>query len=97
MTTLDKVRALFEEGATMETVENTYRPVLNGSKRRLTSVGRTVFSYEVLDGAHAGEKGRSEFPKRARDVVSLTDDTVTYKLGLPASAKGDHTVTLRKV
>jgi len=90
MATIDRVRAILAADTVVRTVENTYRPVLNGTRRRIEKCGATVFTYEVLDGKQVGERGRSEFPK-ARDVVEVTDERVTWRLG-----RDDHTVTFER-
>jgi hypothetical protein len=92
VSTVERVKLLFSEGVVLETVSNTYRPVLDGSTRRVTKVGASYFDYVMLDGEQAGENGHSYFPKRASDVVSVSDDEVTYKL-----SRDGHTVTLRVV
>jgi hypothetical protein len=100
MRTVEKVRALFSEGAVLECVENTYRPELNGSRRRIDKLGKTFADCTTLDGPDAGKPGGfyMSLPSRAGDVVELTDDTVTYRLDGPAANDGaEHTVTLRVV
>lgn len=90
MTTLERVRALFPVGAVVECVENTYIPRRNGTVRTVTKAGKSY-----CDCTMDGKPYRMSLPGRAGDVLELTDDTVTFKLGGPARTKGDHTVTYR--
>lgn len=91
MRKLDQVRALFEPGTVLVTVRNTYRPELDGTRRRVRSLGRTVYSCDILDGPTAGRAFRGVLPARARDVLAVDTSEVTFRLG-----RGDHTVTLRR-
>jgi hypothetical protein len=92
MTTLDKVRALFPLGAEVECVDNTYRPELNGTSRRITRVQKQRLGVEVLSGPGVGEPFDMVLPSRARDVIELTADRVKYRLG-----RGEHTATYRVI
>jgi hypothetical protein len=94
MKTLDAVRTLFPRGATVEVIENTYRPVLNGSTRRVTGVRKSSLDVEILSGHGVGKPGRftMALPARAGDVLSLSDDTVTFRIG-----RGEHTCTFRVI
>ena len=91
MRTLDQVKAVLSEGAVIRTVENTYRPELNGTRRRVTKLGRTYFRYEMLDGEQVGTVGYTNLPL-ARDVLEVTDEQVTFRLAV----RPGHTVTLRR-
>ena len=93
MRTLDQVRALFEDGAVVECVENTYRPELNGTRRRIDKLGKSYADCTPLDGPDAGKSCgfRMALPTRARDVLAVSADAVTFRLG-----RDDHTVTLRR-
>jgi hypothetical protein len=94
MRTLEEVRELFPLGAVVECVENTYRPVLNGSTRRVTGVRKSSLDVELLSGHDAGKPGGfvMALPARAGDVLSLSDDTVTFRIG-----RGEHTCTFRVI
>jgi len=94
MKTLDAVRALFPLGATVEVIENTYRPVLNGSTRRVTGVRKSSLDVELLSGHDAGRPGGfvMALPARADDVLSLSQDTVTFRIG-----REGHTCTFRVI
>lgn len=93
MRTLEEVRELFPIGAVIECVENTYRPVLNGSRRRVTGVRKSSLDVEVLSGHGAGKPGFvMALPARAGEVLSLCYDTVTFRIG-----RGEHTCTFRVI
>jgi hypothetical protein len=94
MRTLDAVRALFPLGATVEVIENTYRPVLNGSTRRVIGMRKSSLDVELLSGHDTGKPGGfvMALPARAGDVLSLSDDTVTFRIG-----RGEHTCTFRVI
>jgi hypothetical protein len=80
---LDHVRSMFPLGATIECVNNTIRPQLNGSTRRVTRVLRSRLQVEVLTGPEAGEKEfHMTLPARAGDVIALDGDTVTIRAGI---------------
>jgi hypothetical protein len=89
MTTLDRVRALFAEGDVVRCIENTYRPALDGTDRRIDKMGKSYAECTSLTGPDVGKRGfYMRLPERARDVVELTDTRVTYRI------RGEHTVTL---
>jgi hypothetical protein len=94
MTTYQIGRTFYDgmEGHLIETVENTYRPELNGMRSRVEKVGRTVIDIRPIDGPHAGKRFRGTMPKRASDVIAANDHTATFRIG-----RDDHTVTYRKV
>lgn len=96
--TLDAVRALVEEGAILECVENTKRPELNGTRREVTRAGKSffIFDYEPLDGGETVKGGYTQLPDRAGDVLDLTDDTVKWVMGVDHHGV-THTLTLRRV
>lgn len=86
MSTLEKVRALFVPGETVECVENTYIPDRAGRRFVIGTVGKSVWS-------PSGEGNyRGSFPTRAGDVVSVDETSATWKIG-----RGEHTVTYRRV
>jgi hypothetical protein len=91
MRTLEEVRALFPHGAVLECVENTYRPELNGSTRRVSRLHHTKLGVEVLTGPGTGKSGFDmALPARAGDVLELGPDRVKFRI-----RRGEHTVTLR--
>lgn len=82
---IDKVRALFEPGGTVECVENTYIPARNGQVFAVEAVGKTVW--------RPTESGfRGTFPTRAGDVLHVDEDRATWRIG-----RGEHTVTYRRL
>lgn len=85
MTTLDKVRALFNPGGVVMCVENTYIPDRNGTRYGVIKVGKSVWTPD--------EPGfRGTFPARARDVLHVDETSATWRIGLD-----DHTVTYRRI
>ena len=93
MTTLDQVRALFTEGALIECVENTYRPEISGTRRRITRVGRSFCVCDLLENDKVTEEGFwKTYPKLARDVLHVDEQSVKYRLG-----RGEHTVELKVI
>lgn len=93
MRTLEEVRQLFPIGAVIECVENTYRPELNGSRRRVSAVRKSSLDVEVLSGHDAGKPGFvMALPARAGDVLSRSANTVTFRIG-----RGEHTCTFRVI
>jgi hypothetical protein len=74
MSKLEEPQAFFAGVHTITTVENTYRPVLNGTRRRITRVGKSFFDAELLDDSSdgrnkAGQDCRGVIPTRAGDVI----------------------------
>lgn len=92
MRTLEQVRALFPVGAEVECVENTYRPELNGTRRRITRAQRQRLGVEILTGPCVGEPSVMVLPSRVGDVLELGADCVKYRLG-----RGSHTVSYRVI
>jgi hypothetical protein len=100
-----EARAWFADADVLLTVENTYRPELNGTRRRIVKVGASYFDAVMLDdSAPYGERGtvqragsqcRGNIPTRALDIIAMADDEVTFALGYVQRLKG-HTVTFRK-
>jgi len=106
---MSKVRQAQEFFATADvilTVENTYRPELNGTRRRVYRVGKSYADATLLDDSasygtlgkvqKAGTDCRISIPTRAADIVAVGEDEVTFRLGR-YERLADHTVTLRKV
>ena len=89
MTTLASWKRGTKAGDVLLCVENTYRPEINGTRRYLNQVGPSVVVCTLED--QESRNYRMEWPK-ASDVLSVTDEEITYKIGI-----GDHTVTLRRV
>jgi hypothetical protein len=101
MSKVKAAQAFFEGVDTITTVENTYRPVLNGTRRRLTRVGKSFFDAVLLDDSSdgrnkAGQDCRGVIPTRAGDVLSVSDTQVTFRLGRPGTRLAEHHVTYRK-
>ena len=87
MNSLDRLHAAIQTGATLRTLEHTYRPDLVGTTRIITSVGKTIYSFDVV-GGRANQRG--DFPKRVRDVQWLNHMSV--KIALPT--RPGHHLTL---
>jgi hypothetical protein len=95
MRTTDRVRALFEEGATITVVSNTKRPQLDGSTRRITRLGKSFAECDVLSGPGAGAGGfRMPLPTRAGDVLAVSELEATWAMDGPAEG---HTLTIRRL
>jgi hypothetical protein len=90
--TLAELKRRLTVGKEFTCVENTYRPELNGQKRVVVKA-QTVSIKWTWDGDDDGRGSWTEFPK-ARDIVSSTDDTITWRM-FPSDPWRDHTVTLR--
>lgn len=93
MKTIERVRALFPDGATIRCVENTYIPAHNGTLRRITGGGVGYRECVILTGPRARDRGVMYLPTRASDVLSVTDSSVTFKL----PRRPGHTNTLEVV
>ena len=91
MATLTAFKRNVKAGTPMICVENTYRPDINGQKRTVLKAGTAVIEW-VGDGE--GCKSRTPWPK-ARDVVSVSDNQITWRLFPGRDGKEHHTVTLR--
>jgi hypothetical protein len=101
MNKVKAAQAFFAGVHTITTVENTYRPVLNGTRRRITHLGKTFFDAELLDDTSdgrntAGQDCRGVIPARAGDVLSISETEVTFRLGQPGTRLAEHHVTYRK-
>ena len=102
---MNKVRAaqqFFDGVEVILTVENTYRPGLNGTRRQITRVGKSFYDAKLLDASSdgtqpAGRSCRGVIPTRAGEVISVTDSEATFRLGAPGTWIGEHHVTYRKV
>lgn len=74
-------------GTVLRCVENTYSIThgidRSGKLATITKTGTNVFS-ATMDG----KPYRMELPRRAYDVVSVSDERITYRIG-----RDDHTVT----
>lgn len=100
MSKIAEAQQFFDGVQFIVTVENTYRPTLNGTRRRITHVGRSFFDGVLLDASSdgktlAGESFRGIIPTRARDVLRVTDTEVTFRLG-STPRLSEHYVTYRK-
>jgi hypothetical protein len=97
---VSQARAFFADAEVLVTVENTYRPELNGCRRQVTKAGASYFHAVLLDDVNernpAGTVCHGNIPTRAGDIVAIDDEQITCKLGdIPRLA--GHTVTMRKV
>lgn len=101
MSKVETAQAFFAGVHTITTVENTYRPELDGTRRRITRVGKSFFGAELLDDSSdgrnkAGQDCRGVIPTRAGDVLSTSETEVTFRLGRPGTRLAEHHVTYRK-
>jgi hypothetical protein len=83
----EKRSEMFQPGAVILCVENTYIPDRNGTTRTITRAGTTV-----CDATYEGKPYRMEMPKRVSEIELLDDGSVRYPIG-----RDDHKVTLRRV
>lgn len=108
MNRIKAAQAFFEGigvGGILLTVENTYRPELNGTRRQITKIRKSGYDAILLDDTApygsrgdiqtAGDACAGSIPTRAGDIVEVTDDTITTKLGDTERLAG-HTVTMRR-
>lgn len=98
MNKVEEVRALFREGEEIECVENTYIPTQDGTRRRITKVGKSFADCEL---ASTGDgKDRTFYmalPTRVRDVLAVDSSEATYYLDQSLDRLRGHTVTIRRV
>lgn len=97
MNAVERVRALFTEGAVIETVENTYIPKNNGMRRRITKLRKSGFDAVVLNGHLEGKAHVGHFPARVKDVLAVSDTEATFYLDQKRERLKGHTLTLRVV
>ena len=94
-TTVQQARAFFTVGETITVVENTYRPKLNGTARKITRVGAAFYkATTILDGRE--QKIHGDIPTRAQDIITLTDSELTCALKQSPQRPAGHTITYRK-
>lgn len=84
---------MFEPGAVILCVENTYIPARDGTTRTVERAGATVSDCRTPDG----KPYRMEMPQRVGTIEHLPDGSIRYPLGGPATKHGNHFVTLRRV
>jgi hypothetical protein len=77
MNNLDRLRARLRVGDFVTCIENTLRPKLNGSRRRITAVSPSAFNYDVVDGTR---RAIAYLPLSADDVTWLDEHTVRYAI-----------------
>jgi hypothetical protein len=97
----EAVRAFFKDVEVLMTVENTYRPELNGTRRRITRLGKTYFEATLLDATTdgrqmAGSECRGGIPIFASEVLSVSETEATFRLGPPGTRLYEHRITYRK-
>ena len=102
MNRIKAAQGFFDGVHTITTVENTYRPELDGTRRRITRVGKSFFDAELLDDSSdgrnkAGQDCRGVIPTHAGDVLAVSDTEVTFRLGRPGTRLAEHHVTYRKL
>jgi hypothetical protein len=97
MRTFADVKRRMVKGAILECVENTYRPELNGTLRRveLAQTNGVAFQRPQADGSFLPEIPRREFfwlyyPASAKDVEIVDADTFRFPI-----INGKHSLTLR--
>jgi len=88
------IKRRFALGVVLECVENTYRPEINGTLRRIEKVQTNAIACTAAPGVTAarGALFWTPFPK-ASGVKIIDADTFQFDLGLAAG----HHVTLRFV
>lgn len=91
--TLSSFKRSVKSGTPMLCVENTYRPELNGQNRTILKVGPTVIKWV---GNGDGRTSRTDWPL-ACNVLSVSDNEITFRLFPGRDGKDHHTVTLRIV
>lgn len=87
MNLVQQAQQFYAQSRELECVENTYIPRQNGHRRIVGRVGKTSYACTV-----DGKAFRGTIPTRVRDVVAISDDEITHKIG-----RDGHTVTLRRV
>jgi hypothetical protein len=97
MNKVEQVRALFREGGVVECVKNTYIPANDGTRRRITKVGKTFARCQVIGGERAGEPFYMSLPTRVRDVIAIDERETTFLLDESVARLRGHTVTIRRV
>lgn len=88
------VQSRIVNGAVIECVENTYRPELNGTLRKVTKAQKQNYRWVAIaaDGTEEAKPSWGHLPKRESDILASTNDTVTFKM---EQAGVGHTLTLR--
>lgn len=104
MSKVEQAQAFFADARIVTTVRNTYRPEVDGTRLRVDVVGKSFVDGVVLDeilrangdvASRVGSRFRCNIPKRASEVVAVSDTEATFKLGATERLR-DHTVTYRK-
>jgi hypothetical protein len=90
LNSLERLQALIQPGVSLRTIEHTYRADLVGMTRVITSVRKTVYTFDVVGGR---PNQGADFPKRVRDVEWLDDNTV--KVAIPT--REGHYLTLQRL
>lgn len=90
---IDSWFANLTNGTRLICVSNTYLPVRNGVAFEIVKAGRSSFDLRQTDSPDADSRiFLLRAPGRVGDVVSLTSDTMTWRIG-----EGDHTVTWQRL
>lgn len=97
MNKVEQVRALFREDEIVECVKNTYIPANDGTRRRITKVGKSFADGEVIEGDNAGKPFYMSLPTRVRDVIAVDEREATYLLDESVVRLRGHTITIRRV
>jgi hypothetical protein len=93
MKTFADVKRRFAPGVVLECVSNTYRPVINGTRRKIEKVQTNALAC-TLDG----QKGLFwTYLPGAKHVEIIDDDTFKMALIWGTKVDPEHTVTLRFV
>lgn len=100
MSKTDEARAFFTDVDVVTTVKNTYRPALNGTRRRITRLGNAFFDATLLDDTtdgdqKAGTDCRGHIPTRASEVIAVSAGEAMFRLGPPGTPLYEHYVTYR--
>ncbi len=77
---LETMRAQLAGTDVVVCIENTKRPELNGSRRRVTSVQGAAYTCVPLEGPHTGQPYIGALPTRVRDIEQLDGNVFRFQL-----------------
>lgn len=85
---LEAFKARVQVGTVLRCVENTYSRDVHGVNRAGLLATITGPGVNVMGATADGKPWRWEWPSRLRDVIEVTGNRITYKIG-----RGEHTAT----